>query len=935
MACTKNGYQYMTKIDHIQYHRDYSCLVIDLSNKDCWYFFVEYVNEGGVYYGTSKKALQDVLDSGKICKLLGIPGIDLIKKAGIPAKFISILPPNDQQELKMLGRAIPVNRIEIDNDPHFIVSHELCSILLSDIQQQQSKFVMEEPTIEFVELVCSLQPKGKTKGKKATKDTTTTTAADESKLKLDSQRTDNTIQSMRWLLYLLVKSLPTVQIESINLICKYFIPNETSVWTLLPPDVRLALLQSIIQYITTTTNFDIKSTQHRDLIIQLINSISTSLQQQWKELNDFITTTNIIYTDQARELKYLILKDLLPTNFGKQIIENKILYNQIISKGLIDSNQIVKTATIKLISNSTTSIDYSIQFNSIIDNLESLFKEEKREKKVEKKQWAIDIIESIFTKRFFDPLIKSQQSNLYILKLFKIIFENLNQDNFNQFKKITNNFELYKLEIINILILLISNGSNEMITFSIETLKDLKLTDFEKKRVSKQFYHTMVQIIHKKNSIGLNLIELINIINIEPFIPTLTRLLVLELDKDSLGPDNVYKYLKCLSNLIDRFNLAPYHHKIVNTIGGYFYYRIFIGESYQPSDRFSHIRLCAIQIFGNLYNNQNMERWLEILCGILLNQDVPRVKQTVLNIIQRMANPTMNATNIKKIFQSMDRFVDDRVSELDEVKYKGYRLKDDDYDGYHEDFSNVEDAYMVVLSNCDRDQLSLAIKETNLVDSAVGNIRNEHVRETRSMYFRILSKLLSFDNVLEKYNAKFVVKTMQDFTTSEKTSEILCKLAKLMANERKEESSLEVPPFAKDVLDYLLGEKSSKSKCWMESTLLLIRFSNEKEIIEMEMEKAINLIKIEIQNGKFLINYEILDHLYNLIILNNRFDINRDYLILPNIQKAITELDQKGGDKERELTRKWKTYLNDLIFPQFNQLSEQIQSVIKQCPDFI
>ncbi|EGG21231.1 guanylate kinase [Cavenderia fasciculata] len=68
--------------------------------------FVESANVHGNYYGTSKKALQNVLDKGKICILdIDVQGCESVKKAKIPAKFIFISPPSyEELEKRLRGR---------------------------------------------------------------------------------------------------------------------------------------------------------------------------------------------------------------------------------------------------------------------------------------------------------------------------------------------------------------------------------------------------------------------------------------------------------------------------------------------------------------------------------------------------------------------------------------------------------------------------------------------------------------------------------------------------------------------------------------------------------------------------------------------------------------------------------------------------------------
>jgi guanylate kinase len=60
--------------------------------------FIETAIYSGNMYGTSKKALQDVIDAGKIPLLdIDLQGVRSVKQAGIFAKFIFIEPPSVEE----------------------------------------------------------------------------------------------------------------------------------------------------------------------------------------------------------------------------------------------------------------------------------------------------------------------------------------------------------------------------------------------------------------------------------------------------------------------------------------------------------------------------------------------------------------------------------------------------------------------------------------------------------------------------------------------------------------------------------------------------------------------------------------------------------------------------------------------------------------------
>ncbi|CAH0489614.1 unnamed protein product [Peronospora farinosa] len=69
--------------------------------------FLEHAQVHGNVYGTSKRAVQDVQEKGKICILdIDIQGVEQVKKAGIRAKYLFIAPPSlEELEKRLRGRA--------------------------------------------------------------------------------------------------------------------------------------------------------------------------------------------------------------------------------------------------------------------------------------------------------------------------------------------------------------------------------------------------------------------------------------------------------------------------------------------------------------------------------------------------------------------------------------------------------------------------------------------------------------------------------------------------------------------------------------------------------------------------------------------------------------------------------------------------------------
>ena len=69
--------------------------------------FLEHAEVHGNVYGTSRHAVQEVQEKGKICILdIDIQGVKQVKKSGISAKYLFIAPPSmDELETRLRGRA--------------------------------------------------------------------------------------------------------------------------------------------------------------------------------------------------------------------------------------------------------------------------------------------------------------------------------------------------------------------------------------------------------------------------------------------------------------------------------------------------------------------------------------------------------------------------------------------------------------------------------------------------------------------------------------------------------------------------------------------------------------------------------------------------------------------------------------------------------------
>lgn len=68
--------------------------------------FLEHAEVHGNVYGTSRRAVENVQEQGKICILdIDIQGVQQVKKSGVRAKFLFIAPPSmDELEQRLRGR---------------------------------------------------------------------------------------------------------------------------------------------------------------------------------------------------------------------------------------------------------------------------------------------------------------------------------------------------------------------------------------------------------------------------------------------------------------------------------------------------------------------------------------------------------------------------------------------------------------------------------------------------------------------------------------------------------------------------------------------------------------------------------------------------------------------------------------------------------------
>lgn len=80
--------------------------------------FIEYTQFSGNFYGTSKKAVKDVQDQGKICILdVEIEGVKNLKKTDLSPKFVFIRPPGSsiQETLDTLRQRLKGRQTESDD----------------------------------------------------------------------------------------------------------------------------------------------------------------------------------------------------------------------------------------------------------------------------------------------------------------------------------------------------------------------------------------------------------------------------------------------------------------------------------------------------------------------------------------------------------------------------------------------------------------------------------------------------------------------------------------------------------------------------------------------------------------------------------------------------------------------------------------------------
>ncbi|ORZ15476.1 guanylate kinase [Lobosporangium transversale] len=89
--------------DGIAYHFVTEDEIQELINQDR---FLEHAVFSGNHYGTSKKAVQDVFESGKICILdIDLQGVQHVRKSGLQARYVFVRPKSlDTLETRLRGR---------------------------------------------------------------------------------------------------------------------------------------------------------------------------------------------------------------------------------------------------------------------------------------------------------------------------------------------------------------------------------------------------------------------------------------------------------------------------------------------------------------------------------------------------------------------------------------------------------------------------------------------------------------------------------------------------------------------------------------------------------------------------------------------------------------------------------------------------------------
>jgi len=87
----------------IQY---YFSTVEDMSKEIAEGKFVEHANVHGNFYGTSKAAVETVMNQNKICILdIDVQGCEQVKKSSIKARYLFIVPPSPEElERRLRGR---------------------------------------------------------------------------------------------------------------------------------------------------------------------------------------------------------------------------------------------------------------------------------------------------------------------------------------------------------------------------------------------------------------------------------------------------------------------------------------------------------------------------------------------------------------------------------------------------------------------------------------------------------------------------------------------------------------------------------------------------------------------------------------------------------------------------------------------------------------
>ncbi|EGG24557.1 hypothetical protein DFA_02800 [Cavenderia fasciculata] len=823
---------------------------------------------------------------------------------------------------------------------------------------------MQEPPPEFVELLCSV------KGEKDK------TIKERVKYELKELKLTNPSQSMSWLLYLIIKSLPTVKENALILLYRFLIPNHKSVWKDLANDVKQCLKEQLIVFIKDPEN--VINTAHRNSAIAIIDSVSHSIHSEggnWNNLITFIKNEKTITTTKTKTKKgsmsnttpttitptttvsllnesvYLILKDIYLT-LGKPIVSDPIEYTRLVVNGLKDPSLQVHRELFSLMAlipkeygkNNFNYLDGD-NYLLLVNTITALFKDAPSKRL---KHETTHIVQSCTITK---ELLKKHPNSVYqvmhvilldrwddndcdereILKLV-VIFENICKLDPNLIRK------EYKGIIKKIFLMLEKKTINSTIIAS-KVLRFI-LGGIGKKRVGKDFYKIVTVLRPPMGRFIRDSLFYCQQIGIERYLvylPMTMRFIrqleptgeayqkycpaILELAYSSSSMiGHFYRYIGPLMNLVKNF-------KVPESDNGWY-------DAKKLSLCFISVILTSILVNLDKENgatdlfNQYCLEFIDLLFKDIMSdpKDPSPMSVKALGEIITTAGSRLTDSHIDLIIVSMCKVIESLKYAID-----------------------FEQCISVIHSILGKTNASV-IMSSGLIESVLVKITK--VKDSHKHFFiDLLSTLISrfttdliphFTNITSSLEHLLMC---QDELASSFTAQCLSNVAKytpikttcLVSDDDRE--TLVKPSYIKHLLQYLFGSKLHRGDVWLISITRLFKYQAPL-FTQKEKQQMTQLVWEYLPESQLSTTwkYPVLMDLYSLVnetpIL---IVVSRDYRAISFICHWLDQVARFQGyksDQENILKDYWIDLLKDIVNSQLNEIPQSVIQFLKpRCPE--